>query len=215
MDFHWKDLRHKIDSLSLRERQLIALTSVIMLLSCITVFVLVPFYVDVKKIGDAIDNKIEIIESYINGIDKIKNLSKKDVNKPYQNRLLVLMDKVNRQDEELSKLTSSLIKPDKMRDVFKGLLVKSNLKLILFKNVKSKKVSLKGAEENILSLHKHTFEIEMAGDYLSIVKFIDEIERNRWQLNWNKLVFNVDKYPLGNLKINVHTLSTSKKVFEL
>jgi len=215
VDFHWKDLRHKIDSLSLRERQLIALTSVIMLLSCITVFVLVPFYVDVKKIGDAIDNKVEIIESYINGIDKIKILSKKDVNKPYQNRLLVLMDKVNRQDEELSKLTSSLIKPDKMRDVFKGLLVKSNLKLILFKNVKSEKVSLKGAEENILSLYKHTFEIEMAGDYLSIVKFIDEIERNRWQLNWNKLAFNVDKYPLGNLKINVHTLSTSKKVFEL
>jgi len=50
---------------------------------------------------------------------------------------------------------------------------------------------------------------------LDTLKYLQELERQDWQLYWDELTFKTEAYPQGAVTIEVHTLSTSEEVLGL
>jgi len=56
-------------------------------------------------------------------------------------------------------------------------------------------------------LQKHGIEIKMAGNYLDLLGYVDELERLPQKLLWGRMTLAVTGYPRSELTLTVYTLS--------
>lgn len=211
----WNKLRQKINSLNLRERKLITLTLVGLMLSLFLLLAWNPAWIKYQNVKSANYEMAANIEKIKNDIQILEDRSKQDVNLPYRIRLEKLKGIAKEQQEKINNITSALIQPEKMNLVFNGLLDKSKLKFESIKNLEPKIIELKQAKNSNQVLYEHGLVIDMKGQYLHSLDYIKAIENQSWQLYWDEVQYKTTAYPMGELKLKVHTLSTSNKILGL
>lgn len=211
----WNKLRQKINSLNLRERKLITLTLVGLMLSLFLLLAWNPTWIKYQNVKSANYEMAANIEKIKNDIQTLEDRSKQDVNFPYRIRLEKLKGIAKEQQEKINNITSALIQPEKMNLVFNGLLDKSKLKFESIKNLEPKIIELKQAKNSNQVLYEHGLVIDMKGQYLHSLDYIKAIENQSWQLYWDEVQYKTTAYPMGELKLKVHTLSTSNKILGL
>ena len=59
-------------------------------------------------------------------------------------------------------------------------------------------------------VYLHTVELELAGSYLSALRYVREIESMPWNLLWDTLEYEVQEYPRGRITLRVQSLSTQE-----
>lgn len=215
MNYRWKTLQEKIDNLSLRERRLIAITTLIIMVAFVVGVFWMPLLSQWKDTQILIGHSTTQIEQAKASITQLENRFKKDVNGPYKIKLKQLEKRVAQQERDLHELTAALIKPEHMNQVFQGLLMKNNLQVTKLKNQPAKQVQAQGFDENSQVLYEHALTLELQGGYLDALDFVQQIEGQAWQLYWSDFSFETLDFPLGKIRIKVHTLSTSNKVLGL
>lgn len=102
-----------------------------------------------------------------------------------------------------------------MNMVFQGLLEKSKLQFQSIKNYLPKIIELNKDKNSNQMLYEHSLLLEMKGQYIHGLEYIQSIEKQDWQLYWDEIEFKILRYPQGLLTLKVHTLSTSDKVLGL
>lgn len=215
MNINWRELKQKVNALSLRERKLTAAVSAMVLSTVIGNLILSPLFnliLDTKKQNHHYEVQIH---SASNSIDAVKLRAKEDINKPYINRRSELLKSVQAQENEINDLTAALIKPERMNEVLKGLLSKNKMEVMALENKPAKSIKLNEDESDQQALYEHEISIALDGDYLSALTFIGDIENQEWQVYWDTLTFQILEYPVGRLQMSVHTISTSDKVLGL
>ncbi|EAT12448.1 hypothetical protein HF888_15405 [Bermanella marisrubri] len=146
---------------------------------------------------------------------ELENRSKQDVNAPYRKQLKGLEIQVTEQERTIEDLTSSLILPNKMTQVFSELLDERYLKIIKLKNLEAKPIELDQKQTDSSVLFKHGLSLKLQGRYLNTMDYIKQIESQPWKLYWESLDFKMEKYPNGVLDLKVHSISTSDHVLGL
>jgi len=211
----WKALNHRINGLSLRERRLIALTSSCVVLAFFALSIWMPLWNSIQlSINE--NSKIEIaIEASKKNIEILEERSKVDVNLPYREKLVQLKEQSLEQQNEINDITNALIQPERMNMVFQGLLEKSKLQFQSIKNDLPKIIELNKDKNSNQMLYEHSLLLEMKGQYIHGLEYIQSIEKQDWQLYWDEIEFKILRYPQGLLTLKVHTLSTSDKVLGL
>lgn len=215
MKASWKTLHHKINNLTLRERKLVLLTAASFVLCVIVLVILNPLWARLQVVETLITQYQVQIETAQNSIKALELRAKSDVNAPYISKLNNLKDQVDKQQENINRITTALIQPDKMTQVFKGILLKNNLKFDSLKNAPASLVKVNKGETDDQILYRHSLSLQLQGPYLNGLNYIRKLEQQEWQLYWDELEFQTLEYPIGQLKIRVHTLSTSNKVLGL
>lgn len=146
-----------------------------------------------------------------------------DPNKPLKTELDTLESKTLQLDEDIGKLTKALVAPKQMVKLLEDMLKddrkmklislhnlpKENL-IFLIEDVDSVGDDLTDAEEGLI--YKHAIEIEMKATYDSTVQYLQRIDKLPLKVFWQDLRYEAGKYPNGNLKIKIYTLSTSSEV---
>ena len=61
-------------------------------------------------------------------------------------------------------------------------------------------------------LYRHHLELELEGSYFDVLKYFEKVEGLAEQLYWDEMHFTMEEYPLGILRLEVHTLSTSEEL---
>lgn len=162
------------------------------------------------------NSKIEIaIEASKKNIEILEERSKVDVNLPYREKLVQLKEQSLEQQNEINDITNALIQPERMNMVFQGLLEKSKLQFQSIKNDLPKIIELNKDKNSNQMLYEHSLLLEMKGQYIHGLEYIQSIEKQDWQLYWDEIEFKILRYPQGLLTLKVHTLSTSDKVLGL
>jgi hypothetical protein len=211
----WKALNHRINGLSLRERRLIALTSSCVVIAFYIMSIWLPLWNSIQ-LSMHENTKIEIdIETSKKNIAILEERSKVDVNLPYREKLIALKEQASEQQEKINNITNALIQPEKMNMVFQGLLEKSKLQFESIKNGLPKSIELNQDKNSNQVLYEHSLLLEMKGQYIHGLEYIQSIEKQDWQLYWDEIEFKTLRYPQGLLTLKVHTLSTSDKVLGL
>jgi MSHA biogenesis protein MshJ len=157
-------------------------------------------------------NTIQGLKLEINGFKKRVGI---DVNAPYKEQVRNLKKQIRAQDKKVESLTSALITPRNMGQVFNGLLKVNEINMNKISNLDAEKVKINTEKEETNLLFKHGLSLELQGEYLKALKYVQQIEAQDWQLYWDELSFTTLKYPQGRLNIEVHTLSTSDSVLDL
>ncbi len=67
-------------------------------------------------------------------------------------------------------------------------------------------------ESEVLSqgIYKHTVELTVKGSYREVHKYLQALEALEWRFYWDELDYSVDKYPKGEIKLRVYTLTTEE-----
>jgi MSHA biogenesis protein MshJ len=102
-----------------------------------------------------------------------------------------------------------------MGKVFTGLLQENALSLEKISNLDAKPVNIEGQLEETNLLYEHGLSLELKGQYMNALKYLQSLESQDWQLYWDELKFSSNTYPNGTLAIKVHTLSTSDSLLDL
>lgn len=117
-------------------------------------------------------------------------------------------------EERLRVTTIELIDPEKMFQLMNQLIYKdSRLKLLSLKRreVKPAIPSDNEEEPDEAGIYRHVLEIEFAGGYLDILRYMQTLEALDWKLLWDEIEIASDEYPKATVKVVISTLSTRKE----
>jgi len=60
------------------------------------------------------------------------------------------------------------------------------------------------------SLYQHTETIKLSGNYQQLYQYLLALEQSKWRLFWEQLHYKVTEYPMAEITIQVHTISTDE-----
>ncbi len=108
-------------------------------------------------------------------------------------------------------LNQEMIPPDKMADVLKEILGKeTTLRLVQLNNFPTQLLVnsvTKGSATTQHKLYSQSFELILNGNYFHTIDYLQRVEKLKWRIFWDQLIYSVTKYPEAQITIRVHTLS--------
>ena len=131
-----------------------------------------------------------------------------------ERQLLKLSKDLAALEEQLQVTTIELIDPEKMFQLMNELIYQdSRLKLLSLKRREVKPAIPPIDEEEVdeASIYRHVLEIEFAGKYLDILRYMQNLEALDWKLLWDEIELESDEYPNVTVKVVISTLSTRKE----
>lgn len=135
----------------------------------------------------------------------------------YQNKeqqLVSLREELSRVENRLREETIELIDPEKMLQLMTQLVYsESRLKLISLKRreVKPAIPPVEGEATGEAGIYRHVLEIGLAGKYVDVLKYMQNLEQLDWKLLWDEIEILGEEHPTITLKLVMSTLSTRKE----
>ena len=141
--------------------------------------------------------------------------------KPLEIQLNALQKEINIKKEEFDKRsrllipssTTTLISPHQMSNALHDILVANNkLVLLQLKNLAPKEIVSSQVNTKIF---EHGIVIKFLGDYFSTMDYFQAIKNLKWKIFWDKLEYTVTKYPLAEITLYIHTISTTGDLIDV
>ncbi len=117
-------------------------------------------------------------------------------------------------ENRLREETIELIDPEKMLELMTQLIYsESRLKLISLKRreVKPAIPPIEGEATDESGIYRHVLEIGLAGKYVDVLKYMQNLEQLDWKLLWDEIEILGEDHPTITLKLVMSTLSTRKE----
>lgn len=229
MKRYWDLARTKIDDMSLRERAMIFAAAGFVVISLINSMLLDPLLARQKVLSTQVIQQQEKMKELQASIQSLLQAKRDDEDSPLRMRTAQLKAQLQELDGYLLNRSSRLVEPDKMADLLKQVLSKSDgLQLVALKTlpvsplidspqaansapaaaVRTSDVQKQpGAQKQIF---KHGVQISVRGGYLELLRYVSALERMPAQMFWGEASLNVEKYPYSVLTLTLYTLSLDK-----
>jgi len=200
------ELERTVDELSLRERLLIGITTIVAMLAIWQMLFMEPL----EKAAAQKRSQIASIED-----------STKTANASLEQQVVELAGgsaeqraRVARIEKQIDELNSALgnyaaelIDPSEMALVLEGMLrEQQGLQLILIRNLPSETLAAT-EEEDAMRFYRHGLEIQIEGSFADTLDYLDSIESLPWRLYWQIVELETIEYPVNRIRIEVSTLS--------
>ena len=221
MKQYWEILSAKLSALNQRERILVFLAVIVSSFLLLQSLLLNPTLDQMHQS----QNEISIDEATIANLKQklIEYNSQKIIDPDAQSKDKIshLQFLLQEKNQQLNGIQTTLVNPDKMPDVLRGLLHKNGkLKLIQLKTLPvsglldSKTVvideHIKSNSNGDLPIFKHGVEITIEGRYLDLLDYVSTLEQLPWHLLWSKANLDANNSLQNQLKLTVYTLSLDK-----
>jgi MSHA biogenesis protein MshJ len=137
-----------------------------------------------------------------------------DPDRENRQRLMVLQAELDKVHAQLATNLGNLISPQEMPELLKELLRKQHqLQLLSLENLPAEdlKIDEKIADKTQQpELYRHRLRMEFAGDYLSTLKYLRELEKLPRNMVWDELEIETLEYPRAKVRLEVYTLSLTE-----
>ena len=196
----------KIDSLSLRERLLVLLTALLLIVALWQTLLMHPLEQRAKETRAelaALEDRISAANSSLE--EQILQLA--GGGDDQRSRIASLRRRIDEINATLGNHAAELIDPAEMAQVLEGVLKKrSKLTLVRIRNTMPEFLSTDDDPSGV-TFYRHGLEIEVEGSYAACLAYLNAIEALPWRLYWQVLELDVIDYPLNRIRIEVSTLS--------
>jgi len=221
----------KYDQLQEREQKIV-LGGIAVLLALLLFIVLIePVWLNLGTLREQIQTTESTNNSLNQQVTKLENSDFSDPDELLRKELLAVVEQGKKLDEEIARVTQSLVAPKQMVTLLESVLSQDKqLKLISLKNLPERAVQLDMSvtEQQTLAqeiglptvqenepeslIYRHAFEVELEATYDATVNYLQRLDALPWTLFWQQLDYEVKRYPKGTLKVEIYTLSTSREV---
>jgi len=227
-----KKIAEKIDSLSLRERAIVFIGVIAVIISLWDSFLISPLEADQKKL--IADLNIKNAERLVltTRLQELIKQSQQDPDAKNLAKLKALRSKIIDVQAELESSTDNLVSPKEMPKVLETVLHKTvGLTLLSLRSLgvtplvakeetnattKSNDDNKAGNEtkltaDNIDNAYRHGLRIEFKGDYFTTLNYLKNLEELEWGFYWDNFKLSVNEYPDATASIEIFTLSLQQE----
>lgn len=210
--FGWYDQRAK------RERIVLLVCIVIVLLFLVNFFVFEPFSQQkIRAQAEVAQLQTSIADLMVRSAE-VEVRRKNDPDKENRMRLVALEQEAEKLNRELETNIETLVSPREMAGLLKTLLTQQKkLQLLSLENLPPELLTIdknkKGAETvSQPKLYRHRLRLEFSGDYLTLLKYLKQLEQLPRSLVWENVEVEAeaDSYPQAKVRLQVYTLSLSE-----
>lgn len=203
----FREYEKKFMGLSLRERVLVALVGLSLIIAPCYFSVLDRNLIENEKLSFEIKN---LEDDYKNKQDELLAWQSKvtqDPNEIMRRDIEKIEKDIALLDAVLNSETANLLDASEMTKVLTSILrTEKNIQILSVKSVQPE-VLIKKDEAQ---LYKHGISMVVRGRYLDIMNYLSSLETLDKNFYWDSLELNVDKYPYSIVTIEIYTLSVNK-----
>jgi MSHA biogenesis protein MshJ len=230
---HWKEWAARLDELSLRERGLMFAAVV----ACLILLVYGTALQPLLRVQRGYLERLKQNESQTKAVNEVLVKSAREANAdPHASkraRVRALELRLDQAERMLSAKRNSQVTPEQLASLLQEVLAGNReLKVLALRVLPASVLSAepaRGADAaktgkargkapsrlTGAALYRHGVEIELVGSYLDIVKYLGDVEKLRWKLNWSSIELETLVYPEIKVRATLSTVSTSPSLLEL
>lgn len=204
MKQQWQELNAKYQLISAREKVMVLLAGVILVLFVGYFNLLEPLWLKQDKLESGIktlkaDKKSLASEKsiYLQHLGTDPNVSLNNVHEK-QAKVIVELD------QQLDEQTVNLVSPDSMPKVIQSLLQQMKGLTVLSMKAGQPKALMQEGQDN---LYRHGLTLQLSGNYQNLYQFLAKAESLPWKFHWHDFQLTVTEFPTVELSVNVYTLS--------
>lgn len=228
-----KALAERIDALSLRERALVFVALLVVIYVFAVNLVFAPLNAEKERLEKALKDRrgeIQALEAQMQAI-LVGQTAEADPAK--RARLSALQGQLAALEEALAGATSGLVAPKEMAQLVEKMLLKNRgLMLVRLENLPAAPLlegavqpgaappapgqrGLPAGQAGQAGLYKHGLRLELRGQYMDILNYLQELEALPWKVFWGQVTLETESYPVSRLNLLIYTLSTREGVIGL
>ncbi|MCG8610592.1 MAG: hypothetical protein MI864_08650 [Pseudomonadales bacterium] len=215
----------RFSAISLRERIIVAVATLVVLLFVWAQFVFLPFEKAQKRLQTQARNTLDQQIALADELTLLQDKINQDPNIALRKQQRQLQRALLEQREQLEAKLEGLVAPDRMVDLLREVLSDfEGLKLMAINNLPAKPFLLAqdanvpespsdtaaDASEQTL-LYQHEFEMTLEGSYFSALRYLQRLEEMNAGLTWSRLDYKVTRYPDASITVRVQTLSLDER----
>ena len=216
-----RDSMRWVDEQPLRQRLLL-------LLAIVAVFLLLWDAVLMRASElreEQAESDAELLEKQVKALEleaeaTLKKLAS-DPNLERRKRKVELERQLAELDAGFHERTADLIPPSEMVRVLKELLRReSGLQLVRLESVPASPLLAPDEESGLegkvdlgsgpIRLFRHGLILELSGDYLSVLRYVQALERLPWKFFWESMNYQVQQWPTGKITLKLLSLSSEE-----
>lgn len=230
MNERFLEWQQKIDSLQLRERILVGLCLLVLVIISLQTMLIDPLLAERSMFKKETRRLTLQIAQQRSEQQLLAAELTAGVNRNKERRLTQLQSELDELNHHIYETVLGLIPPRLMPEVLERVLVQNKgLKLLSVEN--KAVVSLlppDDAAANVESvgsgsktqrklkrqrgLFRHSFVLQLQGSYMSTIAYFNNLEKLPWQFYWDNLHYEVNDYPNATITLEVHTISLSEEL---
>jgi MSHA biogenesis protein MshJ len=232
----WQEFSEKFQVITPREQYLILFTGIVLIAYTLFTFFIDPTLVKNNEIKQRTVNSISEKNSIQSSITIYEEALADDPNEAMKKQIKTYEKKLKQVDDRLLLLTSELIEPIQMRYALLDLLkVQKGVSLVSFellevmplmekqetksinkaaKDTTQNKTNVVAASSEPLpemNLYRHGIRIKLTGKYFQLRDYLTQLEAMSWKFFWQEFQYTIKEYPLGEVEIEMYSLSTNKE----
>ncbi len=211
MGKQWSALVQWFDQRALRERAVLLLGAVAIMVAAVYLLVLEP----AAKKRTLASRQIEQMNAEISQLeimeDQIKARSQVDPDQELRGRHEQLVQQLAEQRQQLHLGISHLVTPAEMPQLLKQMLTQGDLHLLALENLQPELIAAGGQSAGQSPrLYRHRLQMELRGDYLSLLAYLRQLEELPRLLVWEEIAVSTGEYPTTTIRLRVYTLGLSE-----
>ncbi|MBT0586866.1 type II secretion system protein GspM [Alteromonas oceanisediminis] len=206
-----RELDTKFTALSSREKNLVVISAVVLILFVGFTFVVEPQSIE----NDRVELELANAKIELNGVEQqvllLQEALQDDPNQALQARINALNERIDALDQAFSSSMRELVPAEQMPVVIDQMLQQaSEISLLEMNSIPPTSVFAADSANADLPLYQHGVQFVFSGHYADILNYLKAVEGFPWQIYWRSLDYQVDEHPNATITLELFTLSTSK-----
>lgn len=206
-------LRDNIDARHLRERALIFI--------CLLAVVFVLWSLFIQSHVDKRSRELRSDAAAINSqreklsteIAEATRLLTADPNREQKNRITQLEQEIQQADQSLISVSQGLVLASDLPQLLRQTLAQTTkLKLNSLETLPTRELALRATTlgGQGAGVYQHAVVLHLSGSYFQVLDFVKALEATGVRFYWDRLDYQVQRYPQAEIEIRVYTLSTDR-----
>ncbi|MGU3814904.1 type II secretion system protein GspM [Vibrio diabolicus] len=212
MNEFWISLEERFGEMSAREKVLIALCGLVVVIILLFTLVLEP------KLNEIISNERQLsnLKQANQKIEidtlRIQAQLKKDPNAEIDRAISNLLTESQHLSMQLAEIIEHLITPSQMAELLENVLEQqSGIHLLSLQTLPSEPITEDKEASQYSGYYVHPVRMELTGDYFSIANYLNKLESLPASYYWRSFSYKVEEYPKAKLVLEVYTLGSREE----
>ena len=220
----WQQLSEQYLQLQLRERRLIYLASLVLLLWLGALYAVEPLWQSLQASKQQQKLVLQQMAQLQQQVDTVLQVLNTDPNTQIRTQISQSEQKRDELSQQIKQLTGRYVSPEQMLPLLQDVLKSSpGVKLLRMRSLQAEPVSLAPAPQVAAPatavatpgqsmpaaplLYLHKTEISFSGQYAQLQRLLQQLEQLPWQLHWHQLEYKVSEHPQAELRLELETIS--------
>lgn len=213
----WQQLTEQFRKRTSREKILAAITLVALTLWLGAVLLLEPAWQQLNKLKQQQADVQEQITVLQNEIPELNAQLAIDINGSYQQQIDTITLQNDELTQQISQSVSYFVSAEQVIPLLRDVLQQAEgIQLKSLSTSAPVEVKLSGQDETDKPLlYRHSTQLVLVGKFEQLQRFLLQLEKLPWSLNWAQLDYSVLEYPTAEMSLRLITVSENENFIKL